>query len=192
MTASNHGAGTQHPNIDAERAVTCCFTGHRPEKMPFSSGIYSYDFHVFRRRLEYAIQRAILDGYRCFITGMSRGMDLWAAMNVLDFKRAYPGITLEAAIPFPEQAARWNAEDIRSYNYVLDRCDRRTVLSEVYTPDCMDRRNRYMVDRSSLLIAAYGDRPGGTRRTCAYAARMGLSIVNILSGDLEFPDDFTV
>ena len=183
MIGNKNGTESQQKNPAPERTVTCCFTGHRPEKMPFSTGAYSYDFHVFRRNLEYAIQRAILDGYRHFITGMSRGMDLWAAMLVLDFKRAYPGITLEAAIPFPEQASRWNAEDMQTYRQVLDRCDRKTVLSDSYTPGCMDRRNRYMVDCSSLLIAAYNGQSGGTRNTCAYAERMGLRIMNILSDE---------
>ncbi len=151
--------------------------------MPFVPGSYSYDFHVFRRNLEYAIQCAILDGYRHFITGMSRGMDLWAAMNVLDFKRAYPGITLEAAIPCPEQASGWSEEDVRFYNLVLHRCDRKTVIAPYYTAGCMGRRNRYMVDHASLLIAAYDGRPGGTRNTCAYARQTGVRVVNILSDE---------
>lgn len=166
-----------------DRSTTCCFTGHRPEKMPFRDAPYSYDYHVFRQQLAEAIQSAILEGYRHFITGMSRGMDLWAAMLVLDFKRAYPGITLEAAIPCPEQAEKWSAEDRADYSSVLDRCDRRTVLCPRYEAGCMDRRNRYMVDRSSLLIAAYDGRPGGTRNTCRYAERTGVRIRNILAAD---------
>ncbi len=169
-----------------DRAITCCFTGHRPEKMPFNPVIYSFDNHVFRRNLEYAVQCAILNGYRHFITGMSRGMDLWAAMCVLDFKRAYPGITLEAAIPCPEQPDRWDADDARFYHLVLNRCDRQTLLSPHYTSDCMQKRNRYMVDHASLLIAAFDGRPGGTKNTCAYAQKQGVKIVNLLSGEQAY------
>ena len=147
--------------------------------MPFSSGRYSYDFHVFRRDLEYAIQRAILDGYRHFITGMSRGMDLWAARNVLDFKRAYPGITLEAAIPCGDQPSRWTKAQRRRYNQVLDACDQVTVLQISYSPDCMLRRNRYMVDRASLLLACFDGRPGGTMKTILYAERSGVKTLVI-------------
>ena len=132
------------------------------------------------------MQQAILDGYRHFITGMSRGMDLWAAMCVLDFKRAYPGLTLEAAIPCPEQPSRWPAEDVRFYNLVLSRCDTRTVLSPRYTAGCMDKRNRYMVDHSSLLIAAFDGRSGGTRNTCLYAERTGVRIHNILAEESDY------
>ena len=158
-----------------DKSITCCFTGHRPEKMPFSATAHSFAYHTFRRNLEFAVQQAILDGYRHFITGMSRGMDLWAAMCVLDFKRAYPGLTLEAAIPCPEQPSRWPADDVRFYNLVLSRCDTRTVLSPRYTVGCMDKRNRYMVDHAGRIIAAYDGEPkGGTAQTLAYALKQGL------------------
>lgn len=169
-----------------DKSITCCFTGHRPEKMPFSATMHSFAYHTFRRNLEFAVQQAILDGYRHFITGMSRGMDLWAAMCVLDFRRAYPGLTLEAAIPCPEQPNRWSAEDVRFYNLVLSRCDTRTVLSPRYTAGCMDKRNRYMVDHSSLLIAAFDGRSGGTRNTCLYAERTGVRIHNILAEESDY------
>ena len=154
--------------------------------MPFSATVHSFAYHTFRRNLEFAVQQAILDGYRHFITGMSRGMDLWAAMCVLDFRRAYPGLTLEAAIPCPEQPNRWSAEDVRFYNLVLSRCDTRTVLSPRYTAGCMDKRNRYMVDHSSLLIAAFDGRSGGTRNTCLYAERTGVRIHNILAEESDY------
>ena len=162
-----------------DKSITCCFTGHRPEKMPFSATAHSFAYHTFRRNLEFAVQQAILDGYRHFITGMSRGMDLWAAMCVLDFKRAYPGLTLEAAIPCPEQPSRWPAEDVRFYNLVLSRCDTRTVLSPRYTAGCMDKRNRYMVDHSDVVIAVWSGRPSGTGKTVTYALAKGKPVVVI-------------
>ena len=58
-------------------------------------------------------------------------------------------------------------------------CDRRTVLQECYTPDCMHRRNRYMVEKSSLVIAVYDGSDGGTRRTLEYAIREKVPFVDI-------------
>jgi uncharacterized phage-like protein YoqJ len=169
-----------------DKSLTCCFTGHRPEKMPFNTSKYSYDAFEFRQNLERAVQSAILSGYRHFISGMSRGMDLWAAMSVLDFKRAYPGLTLEAAIPCPGQCSRWGADDQKFYRMILSRCDTQTTLSPSYTPGCMDRRNRYMVDNSSLLIAAFDGTPGGTYNTCRYARQRGVRIYNILAEKNEY------
>lgn len=41
------------------------------------------------------------------------------------------------------------------------------------------RRNRYMVDHASMLLAVHDGQPGGTQRTMEYAMRRGLQIVDI-------------
>ena len=52
------------------------------------------------------------------------------------------------------------------------------MVQHTYTPGCMGRRNRYMVDRSSLLLAVYDGIPrGGTMNTLAYAMRQGVQTV---------------
>ena len=44
---------------------------------------------------------------------------------------------------------------------------------------CMQRRDRYMVDHASLLIAAFDGSAGGTRYTVEYAMRRGLDVVDL-------------
>ena len=61
---------------------------------------------------------------------------------------------------------------------LLNQCDLETVVQHHYTKGCMLRRNRYMVDRSSLLIAVYDGTPkGGTMNTLAYALRQGVETI---------------
>ena len=43
----------------------------------------------------------------------------------------------------------------------------------------MQRRDRYMVDHASLLIAAFDGTPGGTRYTMQYAMSRRVSIVDL-------------
>ena len=43
----------------------------------------------------------------------------------------------------------------------------------------MQRRNRYMVDHSALMIAVYDGTAGGTRRTLEYALRQKVPFVDI-------------
>ena len=53
-----------------------------------------------------------------------------------------------------------------------------TLIQQSYTPNCMHRRNRYMVDHASRLIALYnglGER-GGTLSTLHYALERGVEI----------------
>jgi uncharacterized phage-like protein YoqJ len=116
-------------------------------------------------------------GYRRFICGMAIGCDMYFAEAVLALKDLHGDVTLEAAIPFGDQPGRWNEKQRRRYNSLIDRADRVTVLQTVYTSDCMMRRNRWMVDRSSILLACYDGRPGGTMNTILYAGREGVKVI---------------
>ena len=99
-----------------------------------------------------------------------------------------PEITPQLIAQYPEtrhfsdfagQADRWRPELRERYAYDLRQCDYQTLVQEAYTPGCMMRRNRYMVDASRILIAAFDGRPGGTARTLEYAARRRLEIIQI-------------
>ena len=89
------------------------------------------------------------------------------------------GVTLEAAVPCPEQAASWPRRDQTRYQALLAACDFETLVQEHYSPGCMQRRNRYMVDHSALIIAVYDGLPGGTRQTLEYAIRQKVDFVDI-------------
>ena len=62
---------------------------------------------------------------------------------------------------------------------LIGACDEQTLLQENYSPHCMQRRNRYMVDHAGLLIAVFDGQSGGTRGTVQYAMSRGLQIVDI-------------
>jgi uncharacterized phage-like protein YoqJ len=130
-----------------------------------------------KQRLRREAERAYEDGFRHFITGMARGTDQYFAQIVLELKESLPGITLEAAIPCEEQAARWKESEREQYFDLVARCDLETMVQRHYDRGCMQRRNRYMVDRSSRLIAAYDGLLGGTMYTIHYAMRRGIDVV---------------
>ena len=43
----------------------------------------------------------------------------------------------------------------------------------------MEKRNRYMVDNASVVVAVYDGRQGGTASTIAYAAKKGREIIEL-------------
>ena len=125
-----------------------------------------------------AVAEAYDRGYRHFLCGMAQGADLYFCQAVLHLKAQHPGVTLEAAIPYEGQADHWPPADRLRRQRLLNQCDLETVVQHHYTKGCMLRRNRYMVDRSSLLIAVYDGTPkGGTMNTLAYALRQGVETV---------------
>ena len=86
---------------------------------------------------------------------------------------------MEAAIPCPSQDAGWPPDQRARYRRLIGACDFETLVSAAYTSSCMQRRDRYMVDHASLLIAAFDGTPGGTRYPMEYAMRRGISIVDL-------------
>jgi len=130
-------------------------------------------------RLLDAVEAAYAEGYGHFLCGMAQGCDLYACECVLELKQRHPEVTVEAAIPCPSQANAWSEAEQARYRRLLAQCDYETVVSAAYSPSCMQRRDRYMVDHASLLIAMFDGSPGGTRYTIEYAMRRGLDVVDL-------------
>lgn len=159
--------------------TTCCFTGHRPEKLPWRYDETDAGCVSLRHRIGTSVENVYGQGYRYFLCGMAQGCDFLFCEEVLALRERCPDVFLEAAIPCPSQADTWSAAQRERYRRLTDACNLRTLVSQRYTPDCLLRRNRYMVDRSSLLISVYGGVPGGSQYTVAYAMRHGLQILSV-------------
>lgn len=162
-----------------ERNITCCFTGHRPEKLPWGCYEDNAACVALKRRIVHTLEELYGRGYRHFICGMARGTDLYFAEAVLDLRSRMAGVVLEAAVPCPSQPDGWPASERERYQAVLDRCDLETLVQHHYDRYCMLRRNRYMVDHSSLLLAVYNGSRGGTRYTMGYALERGLEVLKL-------------
>lgn len=161
------------------RAVSCCFTGHRPNKLPWGSNEDDVRCKALKQRLWDVMETAYEEGYRHFICGMAQGCDLYFCELALQLREKYGDVSVEAAIPCPTQSDGWSREERQRWQSLVDQCNVETMVQDHYTPDCMLRRNRYMVDHASLLIAVYDGQNGGTRRTMEYAMRRRLDIVDI-------------
>lgn len=146
------------------RLHRCCFTGHRPEKLARSEA-------EIKKDLETAILQAIDDGFVTFITGMARGVDIWAGEIVLRLRQVNPSIHLIAASPYQGFESRWSADWQRRYNAVLEQADLVRFICKGYSKACFQIRNEWMVDRSARVIAVYNGESGGTRNTIEYAEK---------------------
>ena len=161
------------------REKSCCFTGHRPTKLPWGANENDPRCAALKEELYCRLLGTYEAGYTHFICGMAIGCDMFFAEAVLRLQEIHPEVTLEAAVPCGSQPERWTKALRERYNRLLDSCSKVTVLQLSYTPDCMQKRNQYMVDNSSLLLACFDGRPGGTMSTILYAQRQGLKTIII-------------
>lgn len=159
---------------------TCCFTGHRPEKLPWRYNENDIQCVRLKKKLYDLIKALYFSGIRHYICGMAKGCDTYFAEAVIQLKQKYNEVTMEAAIPCETQTRSWNKEEICRYNDILKKCDYTTLLQKEYTKDCMLRRNKYMVKNSSVLIAVYDGKAGGTSYTVNYAKQKGIEIIEII------------
>lgn len=160
-----------------KRQHRCCFTGHRPNKLDYSES-------EIKSLLEKAVDNAISDGYVTFITGMAEGVDIWAAEIVLERKKQNTALHLICAIPHPGFENRRSEYEKERYMHILQGADYTTTISDRYFRACYQKRNEFMVDHSSLVIAAWNGQPSGTKNTVDYAARRGIRIINIFDDSI--------
>lgn len=94
------------PTEAEKRVHRCCFTGHRPEKLTRSE-------KEIKIELEREIKKAIDDGFSVFISGMARGVDIWAADIVLNLRNKGFQIILVCACPYVGFELSWVKRGVR-------------------------------------------------------------------------------
>ncbi len=122
----------------------------------------------------------------CAFTGhRPKSVDMYAAEIVLELKEKYPQITLECAIPYERQAVRWPEALRNRYFSIAEQCDQETMLQTHYTPDCLRKRNRYMVDHADIVLAVWNGSPSGTGQTVWFAQNRRKPVWLIFPDTLE-------
>ena len=151
----------------------CCFTGHRKieEKYVFTLN------ETLKRRLEELVEA----GYTVFKAGGAVGFDTMVALNVLLLKKKYGFVRLELYLPCRDQTKKWGSAEKKIYDFILNNADSITYVSELYTRDCMFKRNRALVDQSDLCIAFCNtsSTSGGSVYTVNYAKEKGIRCENL-------------
>ncbi len=166
----------QVPKFDEKKV--CCFTGNRPNKLPWGYDEESEQCKAVKVNIKETVAELAKQGYRLFVGGVAEGGDMFFAEAVLEVMDEYD-IKLECAVPCPEQADRWSVESQERYNKIIKKSNYVTVISQQYNRYCFFMRNRYMVDKSSAVIALDYSGQGGSASTIQYAKSRGLKIFDV-------------
>lgn len=107
------------------------------------------------------------------------GFDTMAAQTVLSLKLKHPEIKLILVLPCQSQADRWSEEDRAVYEEIKRKADKVKYTSIEYTSGCMHKRNRHLVDNSSVCVSYMTKSTGGTAYTVDYARKSHVRVINL-------------
>ncbi|MBQ8965574.1 SLOG family protein [Ruminococcus sp.] len=163
-----------------DKAVTCCFTGHRSRDLPFGGDVSRQGVKNLISTIQLVCSRAYEAGYRTFMTGMADGADIICGSVIMDMMNdvRYKGMKLICVLPYREQRRELSsAGDRYIHSLLLERAEYVVVTGEAHDRGRYRERNQYMVDHSSALIAVYKEkqRGSGTLQTINMAKRAGLT-----------------
>lgn len=144
------------------------FTGHHPNRL----GGYNEqgDLNIMiKMELTRVVEQLIEKGNDTFITGMSRGVGMWAAEVVLQLKQYYD-VKLIAALPHEEQECRWPITYQRQYHEILSHVDQVELINPGgYEQWKTLKRNEWMVDHAHVLVAVWSNPNSVTEKCVTYA-----------------------
>lgn len=171
--------------------LSCNVTGHRKLVPPGYNGGSWWTptcpiVEQYHNGIKHVIMENIIKLYQnnnvvAFVSGGAIGADiLFAEAVILLRDYGYP-ITLGIATPFPSQASKWGHQTVVRYNKVLAAANWvYSVSPDPYSPQKMQIRNKWMVDRCGTLLAVWnGVTKGGTWNCINYARKQGRKILTI-------------
>ncbi len=154
----------------------CSFISNSAQDFSFVCGKELMSAEL-KKRLRKEIEKQISENEVChFVSGMDIGADMYAAEIVVALKDIYPHITLEVAIPYEEQATKWSERERDKYFSLIEKCDMETLLSRHYTEECVYKRNKYMIDKSDVVITI---RDSTIRKIVEYAKNAQKDVIVI-------------
>ena len=131
-----------------------------------------------RAKLKEVFIKLIESGVDTFLIGMALGFDT-ECFHILEELKSDYNLRIIACIPCQTQSYKFSVKQKREYERMLNLADEKVYVSREYTPYCMMKRNRFMVDNSRVLVCYLRKASGGTFNTYKYAKNKDLPIIKL-------------
>jgi uncharacterized phage-like protein YoqJ len=153
-------------------------TGHRPNKLG------GYGVKAQRRVVRTAIFSLEHLKPERVISGMAIGWDQALARAAVELD-----IPFVAAVPFESQDSMWPEQSRLAYRELLTLATEVVVVSPgSYSANAMQRRNIWMVDHCTDVLALWNGTSGGTANCIAYARHVKRPIHNAWKHFIASPE----
>ncbi len=154
--------------MSTKKNITVAFTGHRSYQGEADAALREVVHEMYER------------GMRRFLVGMAWGFDLAAGRAVMALKTQYADVELVAVVPYEEFRQLFHDEALALYDEVAAAAEEMIVVSEKGGNMAFVRRNDFLVDNSSVVVAwwIHGVK-GGTSYTVKRAIKQGREVRNL-------------
>lgn len=142
-----------------KKETTAIFIGHRE--------CYGVSCEVVRNETIKLIERGVTD----FLKGGMGSFDRICARIVFDLKKKYPHIKNHLVIPY----LTYNITEESFFDSVIYP----EGFEKYYFKAAIPARNKYLVDNSAYAICYVKHSWGGAAQTLKWAAKKGLTIINL-------------
>ena len=124
---------------------TCCFTGHK--NLTQEQAIEA--LHLLIKR----VNELTIKGYTHFISSFANDTDVLLAQIIGSFRYKNKDLILEAVIPIENKL-----NSLDKIKYALMLYNKVTVIQEQCGPECFQKRNKYMIDNSDVVVALWDEK----------------------------------
>ncbi len=158
-------------------ANSLCFTGHRPEKLPTGAAL-----DALLQTLYFYIDNAVKLGFTYFYTGLADGIDYYAAAYLFRLRKQNPAISIVGIQPCSDYRLFFQCSgyDLHHLDEMLEKVNKLVILPGTrFQKGIFLKRNCFMVDHCSGIIAVCADGRSGSMQTYRYAIKNGLAYCRI-------------
>ena len=125
------------------------------------------------------------EGVRIFRVGMAEGFDLAAGDAVVALMEMYDDVVLEAYVPWPLFAVRFDRNNKMKYDAIIAKAQVIRYVGFAFQPNIFHLRNDMLVDGAGYLVAWWNGSRSGTGYTVGRARRHQAKITNLYPGSVE-------
>ena len=131
--------------------MTCAIISTGEERLLKCKNEYEMPYPEIKAKLREKIWELYCSGCNSFFVNCEYGVPLWAA-EIICAMKMYNNIELHIVMPYEEQSINWNEEYRERYYNIHSYADEVYMVGTHYYDNCYSDADRYMIDRSDILL----------------------------------------
>ena len=139
--------------------MTCTVISTGEELLVKCKNEHETPYTEIKAKLREKIWELYCNGCSSFYVNCEYGVPMWAA-EIICAMKLYNNVELHIAMPYEEQSIGWSEEYRDRYYDIHSKADEVHIIGTRCTDDCFNEADRYMIDRSDVLLVCGNSHSG--------------------------------